>query len=228
MIEFENVSKTYEKGTRALKDINLKIGDGEFVFLVGDSGSGKTTMVKLLLRELKATSGKIWVGEQELGSLRDKAIPAYRRRLGVVFQDFRLLKDRTVFDNVAFARQVVGASRREISRDVPQVLAKVGLAAKYLSYPKELSGGEQQRVTIARAIINHPEILIADEPTGNMDPDNAWHIMQLLEEIHREGTTVIVVTHSKELVDRMRKRVVAMKKGVIVRDEEKSGYLHED
>jgi cell division transport system ATP-binding protein len=228
MIEFDNVCKTYEKGTKALKDINLKIQDGEFVFIVGDSGSGKTTLVKLLLRELKATSGQIWVGEDELGALKDKAVPAYRRRLGVVFQDFRLLKDRTVFDNVAFAKQVVGASRDEISREVPQMLSKVGLAAKYRSYPKELSGGEQQRVAIARAMINRPEILIADEPTCNMDPDNAWHIMELLEEIHQAGTTVIVVTHSKELVDRMQKRVVAMKKGTIVRDEEKSGYLHED
>ncbi|MBR5474367.1 MAG: cell division ATP-binding protein FtsE [Lachnospiraceae bacterium] len=228
MIRFENVSETYEKGTKALKGINVQINDGEFVFIVGDSGSGKTTMVKLLLREIKPTTGQIWVGDQEIGSLKDKDIPAYRRRLGVVFQDFRLLKDRNVFDNVAFARQVVGASRSDISKEVPQMLEKVGLAAKYRSFPNELSGGEQQRVAIARAMINRPEILIADEPTGNMDPDNAWHIMEMLEEINRGGTTVVVVTHSKEIVDKMQKRVIAMNKGVITRDEEKSGYFHED
>ena len=228
MIRFENVCKTYDKGSKALKDVSFQIGDGEFVFVIGDSGSGKTTMVKLLLREIRATSGTIIVGDQELGALKEKEIPAYRRRLGVVFQDFRLLKDRTVFENVAFARQVVGASRSEIAQEVPRMLAKVGLAGKYRAYPRELAGGEQQRVPIARAMINRPEILIADEPTGNLDPDNAWHIMELLEEINREGTTVIVVTHSRELVDKLRKRVIAMKKGEIVRDEEESGYTHED
>lgn len=218
MIEFNHVSKTYEKGIRALKDINLKIEDGEFVFIVGDSGSGKTTLVKLLMREIVPTSGTLTVFGQDVGAMRSRQIPAYRRRLGVVFQDFRLLKDRDVYENVAFAQRVVGAPLGGMRKNVTDALITVGLSSRYKLSPKELSGGEQQRVAIARAIVNKPDILVADEPTGNMDPDNAWKTMKLLEEINSRGTTVIVVTHSRDLVDRMKKRVVKMKYGNIISD----------
>ena len=227
MIEFKNVSKTYNNKEYVLKDVNLRIEDGEFVFIVGSSGSGKTTLIKLLLKEIEATSGSIIVGGTDICRMRKRHIPGYRRRLGVVFQDFRLLSDRNVYDNVAFAQRVVMAPAREIKHRVSEVLGLVGLSAKYKAYPKQLSGGEQQRVAIARALVNRPEILLADEPTGNMDPENACHIMELLEKINEMGTTVVVVTHSQEIVDRMQKRVITMKRGVVVSDE-KGGYLHED
>ncbi|MDI9242869.1 cell division ATP-binding protein FtsE [Fusibacillus kribbianus] len=232
MIEFEHVSKTYDKATdretKAVRDISLKIGKGEFVFIVGNSGSGKTTLIKLLLKEIEATSGNIRVGDTDITKMKRKMIPRYRRRLGVVFQDFRLLKDRNVYENVAFAQRVVVTPTREIRKRVPEVLAMVGLSSKYKSLPSQLSGGEQQRVAIARALVNRPEILLADEPTGNMDPGNAWQIMKLLEEINEMGTTVVVVTHSKEIVDKMKKRVITMKHGVIVTDKEESGYGNEN
>ena len=232
MIEFEHVSKTYDKATdretKAVRDISLKIGKGEFVFIVGNSGSGKTTLIKLLLKEIEATSGNIRVGDKDITKMKRKMIPRYRRRLGVVFQDFRLLKDRNVYENVAFAQRVVVTPTREIRKRVPEVLAMVGLSSKYKSLPSQLSGGEQQRVAIAWALVNRPEILLADEPTGNMDPGNAWQIMKLLEEINEMGTTVVVVTHSKEIVDKMKKRVITMKHGVIVTDKEESGYGNEN
>ena len=232
MIEFEHVSKTYDKATdretKAVRDISLKIGKGEFVFIVGNSGSGKTTLIKLLLKEIEATSGNIRVGDTDITKMKRKMIPRYRRRLGVVFQDFRLLKDRNVYENVAFAQRVVVTPTREIRKRVPEVLAMVGLSSKYKSLPSQLSGGEQQRVAIARALVNRPEILLADEPTGNMDPGYAWQIMKLLEEINEMGTTVVVVTHSKEIVDKMKKRVITMKHGVIVTDKEESGYGNEN
>lgn len=201
-----------------MNDINLEIAEGEFVFVVGDSGSGKSTLIKLLLKELEPTEGIITVDEKKLHTIRHRQVPKFRRNLGVVFQDFRLLKDRNVYDNVAFAQRVIGASVRESRKKVPQMLSMVGLAAKYKSYPKQLSGGEQQRVAIARALINQPKILLADEPTGNLDANNAWEIMKLLEEINARGTTVLVVTHNMEIVKVMNKRVITMKKGVIVSD----------
>lgn len=228
MIELSNVSKIYETGNTAIRDLNLNIDDGEFVFVVGNSGSGKSTLIKLLLKEIEPNSGKIVVGGMNLGKMPRRYIPKYRRTLGVVFQDFRLLKDRNVYENIAFAQRVVGTPSRQIKASVPAMLTMVGLSAKYKSYPRQLSGGEQQRVAIARALINKPDLLLADEPTGNLDPKNAWDIMKLLEEINRQGTTVVVVTHSHEIVDRMQKRVIAMKHGVIVSDEKKGGYTYEN
>lgn len=226
MIKLENVSKAYSAGVPALNDVNLEIADGEFVFIVGDSGSGKSTLIKLLLKELEPTEGTIIVDGRRLNSIRHKQIPKFRRNLGVVFQDFRLLKDRNVYDNVAFAQRVIGASVRESKRRVPVMLSMVGLAAKYKSYPRQLSGGEQQRVAIARALVNQPKILLADEPTGNLDANNAWEIMKLLEEINERGTTVVVVTHNIEIVKIMNKRVITMKKGVIISDVD--GEYNED
>lgn len=228
MIELSNVSKIYETGNTAIRDLNLRIDDGEFVFVVGNSGSGKSTLIKLLLKEIEPNSGKIVVGGMNLGKMPRRYIPKYRRTLGVVFQDFRLLRDRNVYENIAFAQRVVGAPSRQIKASVPAMLTMVGLSAKYKSYPRQLSGGEQQRVAIARALINKPDLLLADEPTGNLDPKNAWDIMKLLEEINKQGTTVVVVTHSHEIVDRMQKRVIAMKHGVIVSDEKKGGYTYEN
>lgn len=226
MIKLENVSKAYSAGVPALNDVNLEIADGEFVFIVGDSGSGKSTLIKLLLKELEPTEGTIIVDGRRLNSIRHKQVPKFRRNLGVVFQDFRLLKDRNVYDNVAFAQRVIGASVRESKRRVPVMLSMVGLAAKYKSYPRQLSGGEQQRVAIARALVNQPKILLADEPTGNLDANNAWEIMKLLEEINERGTTVLVVTHNIEIVKIMNKRVITMKKGVIISDVD--GEYNED
>ncbi|MCR5775102.1 MAG: cell division ATP-binding protein FtsE [Lachnospiraceae bacterium] len=228
MILLEDVVKTYSSGSPALNGISLNIDAGEFVFIVGDSGSGKSTLIKLLLRELKPTSGHIIVNNTDVTRLRHGRIPKYRRNIGCVFQDFRLLKDRNVYENVAFAQRVVSVPGREIKRNVPQVLSTVGLAEKYSSKPKELSGGEQQRVAVARAIINKPPILLADEPTGNLDPKNSWDIMKLLEKINRNGTTVLVVTHNREIVNAMQKRVITMKKGVILADQEKGEYIDED
>ena len=218
MIRLEHVSKSYSAGIPALNDVNLEIERGEFVFIVGDSGSGKSTLIKLLLKELEPTEGLITIDGKLLKKIKRKQIPKFRRRIGVVFQDFRLLKDRNVYDNIAFAQKVIGESNGHIKRRVPQMLSMVGLAAKYRSYPKELSGGEQQRVAIARALVNEPAILLADEPTGNLDNNNAWEIMKLLEEINERGTTVVVVTHNMEIVKVMKKRVITMKKGVVVSD----------
>lgn len=228
IITLENVSKAYATGAPALNGVSLHINRGEFVFIVGDSGSGKSTLIKLLLRELIPTSGNINVMGYDLVKIRHRKIPKFRRNLGIVFQDFRLLKDRNVYENVAFAQRIIQVSNKEIKRNVPSILSTVGLAGKYKAKPKQLSGGEQQRVALARALINRPTILLADEPTGNLDPKNSWEIMKLLEQINENGTTVIVVTHNREIVNSMQKRVVTMKKGVIVSDEEKGGYIDED
>ena len=211
----------------ALNDVSLHIETGEFVFVVGDSGSGKSTLIKLLLKELEPTSGSIVINGQRLGNIRHRDVPRFRRNLGVVFQDFRLLKDRNVYENVAFAQRVIGKSAKSMRRKVPAVLSMVGLAAKYKSYPRQISGGEQQRVAIARALVNEPKILLADEPTGNLDSHNAWDIMKLLDEINQRGTTVLVVTHNLDIVKTMKKRVITMKKGVVVSDE-RAGDANED
>lgn len=225
MITLENVSKSYAKGQPALNDVSLHIDKGEFVFIVGNSGSGKSTLIKLLLKELEPTSGTIIVNDQNLGKMKRRKVPKYRRGVGVVFQDFRLLKDRNVYENVAFAQRVIERPNRVIKKRVPEILTLVGLAEKYKSFPRELSGGEQQRVALARALVNRPNILLADEPTGNLDPKNSLEIMKLLEEINERGTTVLVVTHNREIVNSFRKRVITMRKGVIVSDEEEGGYL---
>lgn len=228
IIVLENVSKAYSTGAPALNNVSLKIGKGEFVFIVGDSGSGKSTLIKLLLRELVATEGEIRVMGYDLNRIKHRHIPKFRRNLGIVFQDFRLLKEWNVYENVAFAQRIVEVPIKQIKRNVPSVLATVGLAGKYKAKPRQLSGGEQQRVALARALINKPTILLADEPTGNLDPKNSWEIMHLLEEINENGTTVIVVTHSKEIVNEMRKRVITMRKGVVISDEVGGGYIDED
>lgn len=228
IIFLDNVNKSYSTGAPALNGVTLSIGRGEFVFVVGDSGSGKSTLIKLLLRELTATSGSVYVMGCDLAKLRHGQIPKFRRNLGVVFQDFRLLNDRNVYENVAFAQRIVETPVNEIRRNVPTILATVGLAGKYKAKTKQLSGGEQQRVALARALVNKPSILLADEPTGNLDPKNSWEIMKLLEEINDTGTTVIVVTHNREIVNAMQKRVITMKKGVIVSDEEEGEYIDED
>lgn len=228
IISMTNVTKAYATGAPALNGIDLHVKPGEFVFIVGDSGSGKSTMIKLLLRELVPTSGEISVLGYDLLKIRHRKIPKFRRNLGIVFQDFRLLKDRNVYENVAFAQRIVQTPGKEIKRNVPSILATVGLAGKYKAKPRQLSGGEQQRVAIARALVNRPSLLLADEPTGNLDPKNSWEIMKLLEQINENGTTVLVVTHNREIVNAMQKRVVTMKKGVIVSDEEKGVYIDED
>ncbi len=227
IIEFDNVSKTYQKDISALCDINLKINKGEFVFVVGSSGSGKSTLIKLLLKEIEPTGGSAYVEGKELSKLRRRQVAMYRRKLGVVFQDFRLLNDRNVFDNVAFAQRVIDTPRSMIRRKVPAVLSSMGLSDKTNSFPNELSGGEQQRVALARALINNPLIILADEPTGNLDPHNSIEIMNLLNEINKRGTTIIVVTHNKEIVDMMQKRVITLDKGKLVSDEQKGGYTNE-
>ena len=215
MITLDSVSKSYAKGQPAVNNVSLHIEKGEFVFIVGNSGSGKSTLIKLLLKELEPTN-----------KMKRWRVPKYRRGVGVVFQDFRLLKDRNVYENVAFAQRVIEKPNRVIKKRVPEVLTLVGLAEKYKSFPKELSGGEQQRVAVARAIVNRPDILLADEPTGNLDPGNSMEIMKLLEEINNRGTTVLVVTHNREIVNSMKKRVITMRKGVVVSDE-KEGEYHE-
>ena len=224
MIKLEHVSKSYSAGIPALNDVSLNIEEGEFVFVVGDSGSGKSTLIKLLLKELEPTEGTITINGRKLNKIRRRQIPKFRRNIGVVFQDFRLLKDRNIYDNVAFAQKVIGESNRSIKKNVPKLLSMVGLAAKYRSYPRQLSGGEQQRVAIARALINKPKILLADEPTGNLDANNAWGIMKLMEEINEQGTTVVVVTHNLEIVKAMNKRVITMQKGVVVDDTASDHY----
>ena len=224
MIELENVSMTYPGGNQALKNVNINIEKGEFVFIVGSSGSGKTTLFRLLLKELDPTEGNITVAGYDYGKIKRKDIPKVRRRIGVVFQNFRLLKDRTIYENVAFAQRVIGRPTRVSRRRVPEVLQEVGLAEKYKSFPDELSGGEQQRVALARALVNRPDILLADEPTGNLDPKTSEEIMALMEQINDRGTTVLVVTHNKDIVNAMRKRVVTMHNGKIISDEKEGGY----
>ena len=227
MITLDSVSKSYDKGQPAINNISLHIDKGEFVFVVGNSGSGKSTLIKLLLKELDPTSGTITVNGKNLNKLPRRKISKYRRGLGVVFQDFRLLKDRNIYENVAFAQRVIEKPNRVIKKRVPEVLTLVGLANKYRSRPKELSGGEQQRVALARALVNRPDLLLADEPTGNLDPKNSVEIMKLLEEINARGTTVLVVTHNKEIVNAMRKRVIRLRKGVIISDEKEGVYVED-
>ncbi|MBQ8084965.1 MAG: cell division ATP-binding protein FtsE [Lachnospiraceae bacterium] len=228
MIVLDHVTMQYPTGKKALDDVSFHINKGEFVFVVGSSGSGKTTLIKLLLKELTPTKGEITVDDKVYSKMKRKEIPMLRRKLGVVFQDFRLLRDRTVFENVAFAQQVIEKSMKEIRREVPAMLTMVGLADQYKQFPRELSGGEQQRVAIARAMVNQPDIILADEPTGDLDPRNSEEIMTLLDEINKKGTTVVVVTHNKDIVDYMQKRVIRLKKGKIVSDVEKGGYRNED
>lgn len=228
MVVLDHVTMQYPTGIKALDNVTFRINKGDFVFVVGSSGSGKTTLIKLLLKEIKPTAGEIAVDSKLYSTMKRREVPMLRRKIGVVFQNFRLLKDRTVFENVAFAQQVIEKPLREIRRQVPATLTMVGLADKYKQFPKELSGGEQQRVALARAIVNEPDIILADEPTGNLDPKNSLEIMRLLEEINRRGTTVIVVTHNREIVNLMQKRVITLKKGKIVSDEEKGGYRDED
>ena len=224
IIAMDHVSKQYSTGVEALSDVSICIHKGEFVFVVGKSGSGKSTFIKLLLKELNPTEGRIFVGGRQVTNLKRKQVSLYRRKIGVVFQDFRLLKNKTVFENVAFAQEIIGMTKRDIARNVPIMLEMVGLKGKEKMYPHELSSGEQQRVAIARALINQPTILLADEPTGNLDPKTAWDIMMLLEEVNKMGTTVVVVTHNNDVVDVMQKRVINLEDGVLVRDEKKGGY----
>lgn len=227
MIELKNVTKQYDNGTLALDGVDLKIENGEFVFLVGSSGAGKTTITKLLMREENVTSGSVYLYGEDITQISQKEIPYLRRKMGVVFQDFRLLEDRTVFENVEFAMRVVGATKREIRRRVPVVLNMVGLNYKSKMLPKQLSGGEQQRVALARALVNSPSILIADEPTGNLNPQTAMEIMEIFENINKMGTTIIMATHAKEIVDAMHKRVIEIQDGKVVRDEVGGEYLVE-
>lgn len=228
MIRFKNISKIYNNNVKALSDINVDIEKGEFVFLVGPSGSGKSTFIKMILKEVEPTTGKVIVGETDLSKLTRKQIPYFRRKVGMVFQDFRLIPNLNVYENVAFAMKVVEASPREIRKRVPMVLSLVGLSHKYKMFPNELSGGEQQRVSLARAIVNNPNVLIADEPTGNLDPETAKEIMTLLDDINKAGTTVLMATHAKDIVDSMKKRVIAIEGGEIVRDEKRGMYENED
>ena len=224
MIKFTNVEKVYSDRNKSLDNINLGISQGEFIFLVGHSGAGKSTLLKILTREEKVSSGRVSVLGQDLSKIKHRKIHEYRRNLGVVFQDFRILRDKTVYENVEIAMRAVGANSKTIKPSVMSVLEKVKIADKYNKYPDELSGGEQQRVALARALVNNPSMLIADEPTGNLDPDTAWDIMNLLNEINMRGTTIVVATHAKDIVDQMRKRVIHIEKGVIIKDDKKGGY----
>ncbi len=224
MIKLINVSKEYDNGVNALTNINLEIEKGEFVFLVGSSGAGKSTLIKLLLKEEEASEGRIYLNDLDITRVPNRRVPYIRRNVGVVFQDFRLLPNKTVFENVSFAMEILGTHPREIRRRVPMVLSMVDLSRKASSYPDQLSGGEQQRVSIARAIVNNPPVLIADEPTGNLDPDTAWEVMNALNDINARGTTILMATHAKDIVNTMRKRVIALEGGKISRDEEKGGY----
>jgi len=226
LIHLFNVSKVYPNGTVAVSDINLKINKGEFVFLVGPSGAGKSTLTRLIFREQLPTSGQIYFRERNVLRLGQRELLALRRQIGMVFQDFRLLPRKTVFENVAFALEVLGRSRRVIREQVPRALAEVGLSGKEGAFPAELSGGEQQRVGVARAIVKKPLLILADEPTGNLDPDTSWELMELFERINRDGTTVVIATHAWDIVNRMRKRVVALENGRLVRDEEQGSYSH--
>ncbi|AAO36971.1 cell division ATP-binding protein FtsE [Clostridium tetani] len=228
MIEFKNVSKIYNNNVFALSNINVSIDKGEFVFLVGPSGAGKSTFIKTLLKEVDPTSGDVIVNDINVTNLKRSDIPYYRRKIGVVFQDFRLIPNLNVYENVAFAMRVIETPVRDIRKKVPMVLSMVGLSTKYKAFPHELSGGEQQRVSLARAIVNNPALLIADEPTGNLDPDTTWEIMDILNDINRAGTTILMATHAKEIVNTMRKRVIALEKGVLARDEQRGAYGYED
>jgi len=228
MIEFRGISKIYDNNVKALSDVNIEIEAGEFVFLVGPSGSGKSTFIKMILKEIEPTNGKIIVGDKELSAITRKQVPYYRRKIGMVFQDFRLIPNLNIYENVAFAMRVVEASPKDIRRRVPMVLSLVGLSHKYKMFPNELSGGEQQRVSLARALVNNPSVLIADEPTGNLDPDTAREIMSLLDDINKAGTTILMATHAKEIVDYMKKRVIAIEKGEIARDEKRGKYEDEN
>jgi cell division transport system ATP-binding protein len=227
MIVFDHVRKIYDPNVVALQDVSFTVEKGEFVFIVGASGSGKSTMVRLLLKELEPTSGRIIVGGRDLGRLKRSKVPLLRRNVGCVFQDFKLLPNRTAAENVAYALKVQGENRNAIRRKVPEVLNLVGLSHKMNSLPDELSGGEQQRVSVARAFVNHPPLLLCDEPTGNLDPDTSVGIMQLLYRINRAGTTIMMVTHDREMVDKMRKRVIALEDGRLARDERRGGYTSE-
>lgn len=228
LIEMKGVTKKYRRSTTALRDINVSVDPGEFVYIVGPSGAGKSSFIKLLYREEKVSAGSLKVGEFNLTKLKKRQIPILRRSIGVVFQDYKLLPKKTVFENVAYAMQVIGEKPREIKKRVPEVLELVGLKHKMRSFPGQLSGGEQQRVAIARAIVNNPKVLIADEPTGNLDPEISWEIMQLLERINLQGTTVLMATHNKQIVDNLRHRVIAIEEGKIVRDEEEGEYGYND
>ena len=227
MIRISNATKVYENGARGIQDVNLNINKGEFAFIVGSSGSGKSTLIKILLREMDLTEGEIFINNEEITYYGKKEIPFLRRKLGVVFQDFRLLPNKTVYENVSFAMQITDSSSREIRRNVPMVLSMVGLQKKSKAYPNQLSGGEQQRCALARAIVNNPPILLCDEPTGNLDPDTAWDIMTLLDEINSRGTTVVMATHAWDIVDEMKKRVIRMKNGFVVSDDEGGKYLND-
>lgn len=228
LIELKNVSKQYANGVQALTNVNLKIEKGDFAFLVGPSGAGKSTFIKMLLKEEEPSEGKIFLDNKDITKVSRRKVPFIRRNLGVIFQDFRLLPNKTVFENVAFAMEIVEASTKDIRRQVPMVLGMVGLSERANNYPHQLSGGERQRVSIARAIVNNPAILIADEPTGNLDPETAWEIMKVLRQINRRGTTILMVTHAKDIVDVMQQRVIALEKGRIIRDEAKGAYGYED
>jgi cell division transport system ATP-binding protein len=227
LIQAQNLVKQYSNGVVALSGINLEIDKGEFVFLVGASGAGKTTFMNLIIRRELPTSGSLLVGRKNVSKIKPSEVPYFRRNIGVIFQDFKLLPNKTVFENVAFALETIEASRREILRQVPAVLELVGLREKANVFPSELSGGEQQRVSLARSIVNRPLLLLADEPTGNLDPDTSWGIMDLLLEINKRGTTIVMATHNREIVNRMRRRVVALENGRIVRDEAKGVYAVE-
>jgi cell division transport system ATP-binding protein len=224
VVELKDVTKVYDGGAVAVEGASLRVGRGEFVFLVGPTGCGKSTCIRLLLKELEPTQGEISIAGRPLGEIPRKRVPYLRRNIGVVFQDFKLLPNRTVYDNVAYSLQVIGESRQDIRRKVPDILRLVGLSTKLHNYPDELSGGEQQRVSIARAFVNHPPLLLADEPTGNLDPETSIGIMQLIYRINRTGTTVIVATHDKEMVDKMRRRVIELREGRIIRDEQSGLY----
>jgi cell division transport system ATP-binding protein len=227
VVEFRNVTKVYDGGSVAVDQISMRIGRGEFVFLVGPTGCGKSTCIRLLQKELEPSKGEIAIAGRTLGEIPRSRVPYLRRNIGVVFQDYKLLPNRTVYDNVAYSLQVIGEGRQEIRRKVPDILRLVGLSTKLHNFPDELSGGEQQRVSIARAFVNHPPLLLADEPTGNLDPETSIGIMQLIYRINRTGTTVVVATHDKEMVDKMRRRVIELREGRIVRDE-KSGLYRPD
>ena len=228
MIVFRNATKIYENNAKGIQELSLTIEKGEFAFIVGPSGSGKSTIVRLLLKEIELSQGEIVVNGYNLNRISRGQVPYYRRKIGMVHQDFKLLENKTVYENVAFAMQIVEAPSRLIRRTVPGVLAMVGLQKKAKAYPNQLSGGERQRTSLARAIVNSPPLLIADEPTGNLDPDTAWDIMEILDDINSRGTTVIVVTHARDIVDEMQKRVITLRNGVLVKDLEKGGYTDED
>ncbi|WP_047980824.1 cell division ATP-binding protein FtsE [Ornithinibacillus contaminans] len=227
MILMKDVYKTYDNGVTALNGINVEIGQGEFVYIVGPSGAGKSSFIKLMYREIKPSKGSLYINNKDVNDIKEKDVPLLRRNIGVIFQDFRLLPKLSIYENVAFALEVIEESPRNIRKRVMEVLDLVGLKNKARFLPSELSGGEQQRVSIARAIVNHPKIVIADEPTGNLDPDTSWDIMRVFEEINNSGTTIIMATHSKEIVNTIKKRVIAIEDGLIVRDEHRGEYGYE-